>query len=159
LFTSSKPFSSSKNKLAKSSHPNTELVVSLIVNNQEHLPRALADTGASRSIILETYTSAPFTKTDNNNTTTWITMSGKFATIKTRFVTFLLPWFNLKKQMCSYWAFHVDDRPESSSTYDMIMGRDLLGELGIIMNFNDHTVTWDTNTIPMKDRDTALYHQ
>jgi hypothetical protein len=35
----------------------------------------------------------------------------------------------------------------------MIMGRDLLGELGIIMNFNDHTVTWDTDTIPMKDRD------
>jgi hypothetical protein len=27
------------------------------------------------------------------------------------------------------------------------------------MNFNDHTVTWDTDTIPMKDKDTALYHQ
>jgi hypothetical protein len=36
----------------------------------------------------------------------------------------------------------------------MIIGRDLLGELGIIMNFNDHTVTWDTDTIPMKDRGT-----
>jgi hypothetical protein len=34
----------------------------------------------------------------------------------------------------------------------MIIGRDLLGELGIIMNFNDHTVNWDTDTIPMKDR-------
>jgi hypothetical protein len=22
------------------------------------------------------------------------------------------------------------------------------------MNFNDHTVTWDTDTIPIKDRDT-----
>jgi hypothetical protein len=36
----------------------------------------------------------------------------------------------------------------------MIMGRDLLKELGIIMNFNDHTVNWDTDTIPMKDRGT-----
>jgi hypothetical protein len=35
------------------------------------------------------------------------------------------------------------------------MYQDLLGELGIIMNFNDHTVTWDTDTIPMKDRDTC----
>jgi hypothetical protein len=35
------------------------------------------------------------------------------------------------------------------------MVRDLLGELGMIMNFNDHTVTWDTDTIPMKDRDTC----
>jgi hypothetical protein len=59
--------------------------------------------------------------------------------------------------MRSYWAFHVDDRSESSSTYVMIIihGRDLLGELGIIMNFNDHTVTWDTDTIPMKDRNTS----
>jgi hypothetical protein len=68
-------------------------------------------------------------------------------------VTFSLPEFNLKKQMCTSWAFHVDDRSESSSTYDMIMGRDLLGESGIIMNFNDHMVTCDTDTIPMKDRD------
>jgi hypothetical protein len=59
-------------------------------------------------------------------------------------VTFSLPEFNLKKQIS--WTFHVDDRSESSSTYDMIMGRDLLGEPGIIMNFNDHTVIWDTAT-------------
>jgi hypothetical protein len=34
------------------------------------------------------------------------------------------------------------------------MDRDLLGESGIIMNFNDHTVTWNTDIIPMKDRAT-----
>jgi hypothetical protein len=60
-----------------------ELVVSLIVNNEEHLLRALADTGASSSIILEAYTSAPFIKTDDSNTTTWSTMGGKFTTNKT----------------------------------------------------------------------------
>jgi hypothetical protein len=75
------------------------------------------------------------------------------------FVTFSLPEFNLKKQMCSSWEFHEDDRSESSSTYDMIIGRDLLGELRIIMNFNDHMVSWNTDTIPMKDRDTTLYQQ
>jgi hypothetical protein len=32
------------------------------------------------------------------------------------------------------------------------MYQDLLGELGIIMKFNDHTITWKTDTIPMKDR-------
>jgi hypothetical protein len=70
-------------------------------------------------------------------------------------VTFSFPEFNLKKQMCYSWAFHVNDRSESSSTYDMIMGQDLLVELGIIMIFNDYTVTWHTDTIPMKDRDTC----
>jgi hypothetical protein len=39
------------------------------------------------------------------------------------------------------------------------MEGNVLGELGIIMNFNDHTVTWDTETIPMKDGDTELYSE
>jgi hypothetical protein len=67
-------------------------------------------------------------------------MGGKFTTNKTGFATFSLSEFNLKKQMCYSWAFHVDDRSESSSTYDMIIGRDLLGELGIIINFNARTL-------------------
>jgi hypothetical protein len=83
LFTSSKPFRSSKIKLAKSPHPTTYLVVSLIVNNEEHLLRALADTGASSNIILKAFTSAPFIKTDDSNTTTWSTMGCKFPTTKT----------------------------------------------------------------------------
>jgi hypothetical protein len=83
LLTSSKPFSSSKTKLEKSSHPTTELVLSLIVKNEEHLLRALADTGVSISIILEAYTSPPFIKTDDNNTITWSKMDGKFTTTKT----------------------------------------------------------------------------
>jgi hypothetical protein len=46
--------------------------VSLIVNNEEHLLRVLADTDAGRSIIFEAYTSAPFIKTDeNSNKATW----------------------------------------------------------------------------------------
>jgi hypothetical protein len=57
--------------------------VSLIVNNEEHLLRVLSDTGASSSSILEAYTSAPFIKIDDNNTTIWSTMGGKFTTTKT----------------------------------------------------------------------------
>jgi hypothetical protein len=87
FFTSSKPFSSSKTKLAKSSHPTTELLVSLIVNNEEHLLRALADTDASSStIILEAYTSAPFIKTDDNNATTWSTISRNKCVILNHFM-------------------------------------------------------------------------
>jgi hypothetical protein len=54
-----------------------------------------------------------------NNTTTWSTIGGKFTTIG--FVTLSLPEFDLNKQICYFWAFHVDDRSESSSTYDMII--------------------------------------
>ena len=52
-------------------------------------------------------------------------MGGQFTTNKTGSVTVLLPEFNLKKQIT--WTFHVDDRSKASSTYDMIIGRDLLG--------------------------------
>jgi Aspartyl protease len=113
--------------------------VSLNVNHEEHLLRALADTGASSSIIFEAYTSKQFIKNNDDNKTTWSAMGGQFITDKTGLVTFSLPEFNLKKQIS--WVFHVDDRSESSSTYDMIIGRDLLGELGIILNFNNKTVT------------------
>jgi hypothetical protein len=57
--------------------------VSLIVDKEEHLLRALADTGASSSSsssILEAYTSAPLIKADESNTNIWITMGGKFTT-------------------------------------------------------------------------------
>jgi hypothetical protein len=40
-------------------------------------------------------------------------------------VTFSLPEFNLKKQMCSSQTFNVDDRYESSRTFDMIIGNQL----------------------------------
>jgi hypothetical protein len=51
-------------------------------------------------------------------------MGVKLTTTKTgmMLVTFSLPEFNLKKQMCSSWSFYVDNRSESSSTYNMIIG-------------------------------------
>jgi hypothetical protein len=45
----------------------------------------------------------------------------------------------------------VDDRSKSSSTYDMIIRRYILAELGMILNFQDKTVSWDTDTIPMRE--------
>jgi hypothetical protein len=86
------------NKLAKTSHLTSELVVSLIINNEEHLLKALADSGASSSIILEDYTSKNLIQRDKSNQTTWSTMGGQFTTDKTGLVIFSLPEFNVKKQ-------------------------------------------------------------
>jgi hypothetical protein len=49
----------------------------------------------------------------------------------------------------------VDNRFESSSTYDMIIGQHLLGKLGKITNIDDHTVARDPDNIPMEVLD---YH-
>jgi hypothetical protein len=93
--------------------PSTELVASLIFNHEENLLRAQADISISSSNILEANTSAPFIKKDDSSTTTWSKMGAKFTTTtKNGLVTFSLPEFNHS------WGFHVDERSESSSTYD-----------------------------------------
>jgi hypothetical protein len=61
-------------------------------------------------------------------------------------VTFSLPGFNLKKQIYFSREFHVDDCSKTSTTFDMNISQDTHGELGIIMNVNDQTVTWNTET-------------
>jgi hypothetical protein len=76
-------------------------------------------------------------------------MNGQFTIEETGLVSFALLEFNLKKQISR--EFHLKDRSKPSDTYDMIIGRNHLGKLGIILNFNGKTVTWDTDIIPMKD--------
>jgi hypothetical protein len=39
------------------------------------------------------------------------------------------------------WTFHADDPSKSSNSYDMIIGRCLLTDLGMILNFQDKTVS------------------
>jgi hypothetical protein len=67
-------------------------------------------------------------------------MGRQFITDKTGLVNFSLPEFNLKKQIS--WVFHVDEKWMRSAWII----------IGIILNFNDKTVTLDIDTIPMKDR-------
>jgi hypothetical protein len=127
--------------------PTTELVVIFYVNHEEHVLRALADTGASSSVIL---TSKDLFNNDKDNKTTWSTICGPFTTDKIGLLSFLFPELNLKKQIS--WEFHVDDRSKASDTYGMIIGRYCLRKFAIMLNFNDKTVTWDTDRIIMKDR-------
>jgi hypothetical protein len=64
-------------------------VVTLNVNHEEHVLSALADIGASSSIIHKDYTSKDIIKYNKADRTTWSTMNGQFTTDKTGIVTFL----------------------------------------------------------------------
>jgi hypothetical protein len=70
-------------------------------------------------------------------------------------VTFSLPGFNIKKKCLIPGNFMWMNILSHQAHLILLLpiNSDLLGELGIIMNFNDQTVPWDTDTIPMKDRD------
>ena len=62
--------------------------------------------------------------------------------------TFILKEFYENKSI--EWNLHVDSTP-SPHRYDMILGRDVMSELGIMLDFKDQTMTWDDSTINMKD--------
>ena len=51
------------------------------------------------------------------------------------------------------WTAHVTNQ---KSNYDMIIGRDVLTELGISLNFKDMTMQWDTAIVPMKPIDATI---
>jgi hypothetical protein len=52
--------------------------------------------------------------------------------------------------MVVQWNFHL---AKHLASYDMIIGRDLLQDLGIKMDFNDMTVKYEHVSIPMKPKD------
>ena len=63
-------------------------------------------------------------------------------------VQFTLPELN-KSKLITY-SVHLATQ---LMNYDMIMGRDLLQELGININFKNMTLEWDNNIIEMKSTD------
>ena len=46
---------------------------------------------------------------------------------------------------------HVDNSESFNNTYDMIIGRDLMHELGLIFNFTEGRIYWDNAWINMQD--------
>ena len=135
----------------KQTHKTTEIVALIYINNkqtQTRVLRVLVDTGASASVILGKH----FTKLKRKAapTTTWTTKAGTVTTTRKAQLKFLSPEFNQSKIIS--WACHVDDTATASnSQYDMILGRDLLETLGLMINFNHHMMTWDEETMPMKE--------
>ena len=73
---------------------------------------------------------------------------GNFQKSKKCKATFILNEFLKNKSI--EWNLHVDSTP-SLHHYDMILGHDIMSELGIMLDFKDQTMTWDDLTIHMKD--------
>jgi hypothetical protein len=80
-----------------------------------------------------------------NKTTTWTTAAGNFTTSRTAKVQFTLP--ELYDDRIVEWNVHV---AKDTGIYEAVIGRDLLRELGITLNFKDNTLTWDDSTIHMR---------
>ncbi len=113
------------------------------------LLRVLFDSGCSASIIRQEFVKKLRTKADPE--TIWKTEAGSFTTTKKCQVEFTLPEFTKTKSV--QWDLHVNSQPNKNGRYDLIIGRDLMIELGININFQDSTLQWGEMKIPMKDPD------
>jgi hypothetical protein len=93
-------------------------------------------------------------------------MGGQFVTKLQREIKFKLPEFSTSKIV--QWVCHEDAHTlRTNSQYGMIIGTDLLSELGVEINFNTQRIIWEGVEIPMKEKHiisnlqnaTAIFYQ
>ena len=104
----------------------------------------LLDTGSSNSLLArDLITGTSVIKTDKK--VKWKTQVGSFETNQTATIPFALPQFDPKRKCCS--TFHIFD----GGKYDVVIGRDILLELGMKINFKERCITWDEISVEMLD--------
>jgi hypothetical protein len=147
-------------KRQKVAHYCAEIIVEIIDSKNQIVPiRALLDTGTSETILLKPFDAPNSPKGYEGKPVTWKTLGGNFITHRRAKVQFAFPELNDKKSVT--WIVHVDKNTDPTKTmYDMIIGMDCMCSLRIYVNTDEKVITWEGNTIPLKERgqlqDTSL---
>ena len=105
--------------------------------------KILADSGASSSVI--NYKCVKHLHKKKGKPISWQTAAGIMKTEEKTTIQFRLPEFDNDKII--EWDVHVT---KETTNYDMILGRDLLSELNIILDFSTQQINWEGAAIPMK---------
>jgi Retroviral aspartyl protease len=116
--------------------------------------KALLDSGGSGSLVFQKFVNKLRAKQLPSNQT-WTTPGGQMTTTTKVRGQFTIP--KLFDNQMIEWDLNV---VPDMGAYDMIIGQDLLMDLGIDIQFSTNTVIWDTVEIPMKSRDatTESFH-
>ena len=105
---------------------------------------ALLDTGCSKTLLIKSSLPPNFYKNTKNlleKSNSWNTGNGHFLTGQVLMADFRLPEFNVNRDIS--YEVALDDRHSSFiRTYDMIIGRDLLADLGVIIDFQNYIIDW-----------------
>ena len=110
--------------------------------------KCLLDTGASASFLASEHASKLKLHKDTKPVVSWSTPNGTLLTEHKCTCVFALPEFHLDRAI--QWDMHV---VKDLGAYDMIIGRDILTDLGLKFDFTDCTMEWDGATIPMRPSD------
>ena len=118
-------------------------------NNWQRM-RILLDSGCAATLI--NHSLVKTLDTTKENKTKWTTKAGEYSTHRRCEITFTLP--ELHKHRNITWKCYVDESDPESNSYDLIIGRDLMHEIGIDICFSAAQVEgWDNASIPMPSVD------
>ena len=90
-------------------------------------------------------------KTTADTKTKWTTKAGNFKTNRKCKIVFTMPALFENREV--NWNCYVDDNSSKDCMYDLIIGRDLMHELGIDICFSTAEIKWDNASIPMQPTD------
>lgn len=135
------------------------LLVVIVGNNKKgecserrKLYRVLLDSGSSATLITPKISSLICKKAKSVGKTEWHTTAGRFSTAKAVEIQFYFDEFSKSKKL--NWICHVSTTPLLE--YEMIMGRDLLLEIGINLLFEKRVIEWEGVEVEMPMRSMLL---
>ena len=108
--------------------------------------RVLFDSGCGATLINKRF--VRHWKKTIHKSTKWSTKAGSFKTKKRCEIEFTLPAFHENRNInCNAY---VDESHHESSSYDMIIGRELMHSLGINLLFDTAEISWDNARVHMQ---------
>jgi hypothetical protein len=130
-----------------------EIVVEMEDRDGNIVPaRALLDTGTTSTIVLRKFVRKGRAKSYAKPTaTTWNTLGGNFQTKRKVLIDMKFPELNPHKKVS--WICHMDETTDpDTALYDIIIGMDMLCELGLTVDTETKTVRWEGNETPLCNR-------
>ena len=120
-----------------------EVLVSVVgKDGKGRMVRALLDSGCSKSLILKEFTRRDErTELEREKRITYQTHGGDFVSSSTASVAFRLVEFENNHNITIEHEFQVDEKHKSKrSKYDMIIGSDLLWQMGVDISYSKERV-------------------
>ena len=111
--------------------------------------KALLDSGATATLINSNF--VKHLKKHKCHPTSWTTQNGTFTTSSKAKIKFLIPELNNQRLVSAY----VHDTPQDMS-YDIIIGQDLMQDMGIDILNSTKTIKWDDQEISMQPCSTTV---
>jgi hypothetical protein len=113
--------------------------------------KALIDSGASASLLLREHAKGLHIKASTKKHK-WATAGGPVSTTDRAKSMFRLPELHMNKTITS--KLHITDT--GLGRYDMVIGRDLMIELGLDTLGSNQSIVWDDAAIPWREYDSTL---